>query len=298
MPPHPPAGQTRNPNRGLGQYFTAPGVVQFMFDMVRALGSIPEQAPRIVDPACGSGAFLLYALRSRFTASECIFGVEQDEAMRRVWEDNGLKDALGNHLYVQDGLRDTEDGEVCADSFDLVIGNPPFGVRVEESINYDGAEDVLRRLTIWRRPGKHGQGTPPALDAKTLTPADRKRLARFPVEILFLERFVELARAGGQIAVILPDGVFSNARHQYVRDWVQRRCQLQAVISLPTAAFRGAKTAAKTSILFCRRRRAGEKRSRKRVLLAALTSAQTKDDFMPILAAVTGKDSSPGTIRA
>ncbi len=107
MPPSRPAGQTRDAKRDLGQYFTASGVVEFMFEMVRTLADIPSEAPRTVDPACGTGAFLLHALHSRFTPPECIFGVEQDETMQRVWEESGLNDALGAHLYVQDGLRDT-----------------------------------------------------------------------------------------------------------------------------------------------------------------------------------------------
>ena len=275
--------------KGMAQYFTAPLVVEFMFDVVCRLGESDAEPARVVDPACGAGAFLLQALNSTFTTPERIFGVEQDERMRESWRHNRLEDAMGEHLYVQDGLCDTPDGEVSAGAFGLVIGNPPFGLRAGGTLNEPGAQAVFRRMSLWRRPRDLAQGELPAFARKPLTKADRERLARFPVEILFVERFVELARPGGQIAIILPDGIISNARHQYVRDWVHTHCHIQAVISLPPSAFRGSRTTAKTSILFCRRRDQ-DRRADARTLLAAVESVERKDDFAPVLAAIMEAD--------
>lgn len=284
MSPSREVHQKRGRRRDLGQYFTPPAVVEFMFEMTRVLSGIGTSEPRVVDPACGAGAFLLHALRTGFTAQEKLFGVEQDSAMGQSWEETGLSDALGSHLHVQDGLCDTADGQVRPDAFDLVIGNPPFGVPAGDAVKPDGARSALGRLTLWRGPHELAQEKLPTFTRRPPTDADRQRIARFPVEILFLERFVQLARPGGQVAVILPDGVFSNSRYQYVRDWTHRQCQIDAVVSLPTTAFRHARTTAKTSILFCRRRAPDVAASDPPVLLAALKEIDTAG-FRDVLAA-------------
>ena len=290
MPVPQPTEEQGDRRKGLGQYFTAPRVVEFMFDMARGLGEAAADAPRVVDPACGAGAFLLHAIESGFTTPERLFGVEHDEEMRESWRENGLRKAMGDHLYVQDGLCDTPDGEVSPGVFDLVIGNPPFGLPAGNTLGEPGAQAVFRRLSLWRRPRELAQAELPTFARKPLSKADRQRLARFPVEILFLERFVELSRPGGQIAVILPDGIFSNARHQYVRDWAHAQCHVQAIISLPSNAFRGSRTSAKTSILFCRRVRDNEERREAQAVLAALESVESRDDFAPVLATITEPD--------
>ena len=75
---------------------------------------------------------------------------------------------------------------------------------------------------------------------------------------MFLERFVELCRPGGHVAIVLPEGVVANRRLQFVRDWLQARCQILGVVSLPRGTFRRSGTAAVTATLLLRRRAEGE----------------------------------------
>jgi len=45
----------------LGQYFTPPTVVEFMYQMLLAMMPAKDKRlPRIIDPACGEGIFLKY----------------------------------------------------------------------------------------------------------------------------------------------------------------------------------------------------------------------------------------------
>jgi type I restriction enzyme M protein len=282
------SGPDHRRRKRLGQYFTPPLIVEFMFDAVMALSEGNLDRPRVVDPACGQGAFLQHALDHGFTRPEELFGVEHDPHMHEAWEKSGLQARLGDHLYVQDGLADTPDGEVSPGLFDLVIGNPPFGLPAGDTLQHAGAQAVFRGMRLWRHPKDCLQEDLPSLPNRPLTRSDRERLARFPIEILFLERFVDLAKPGGQIAVILPDGVLSNARYQYVRNWTQRRCRLQAIVGLRADAFRGSRAAARTSILFCRRRHEPEGDSDADVCIATLPSVGTRADFEPVLAAIIG----------
>ena len=73
-------------------------------------------------------------------------------------------------------------------------------------------------------------------------------------EILFLERCFEFLKwETGKLAVILPDGILNNSSLQYVRDYIEQRFQILAVVSLPQTAFSHYGAGVKPSILFLRK---------------------------------------------
>jgi predicted RNA methylase len=76
------------------------------------------------------------------------------------------------------------------------------------------------------------------------------------LEMLFVARFVALARPGGAGAVILPSGVFANASAQKLRDSLLGEITPAAVVELPPGTFRRAGAAAATCVLVFRKRRA------------------------------------------
>ncbi len=82
-------------------------------------------------------------------------------------------------------------------------------------------------------------------------PADR--LKKYPIELLFVERFIQLAKPGGWIAIIIPDGILSNSTLHYVREYISEKTKVLAIVSLPRETFKQAGTSAKTSILFLRK---------------------------------------------
>jgi len=85
------------------------------------------------------------------------------------------------------------------------------------------------------------------------------RLKSFPIEILFAERFIQLAKPGGWIAIIIPDGILTNSNSHYVREFISNRAKVEAIVSLPRETFKNAGTSAKTSILFLRKLKQGDK---------------------------------------
>ncbi len=104
----------------LAQYFTPAAVVRFAFDALRALG-MPEPTS-VLDPACGDGAFLVEA-RRRFPDAE-LWGNDVDARLVGCWQDAGLTGPR-DHLGLRDGLDDGGEGR---HAFDLVVGNPPYGL--------------------------------------------------------------------------------------------------------------------------------------------------------------------------
>jgi hypothetical protein len=208
------------PKRASGQYFTPESVVDLCYRLLRVVDP-DTPAPRIIDPACGEGIFLAHALQRGLTLSDHLFGIDRDPVMASAW----YKSGLSGKLYVADGLlpqRDVEDG-----TFDWVVGNPPFGTGVFD------ARSVGARFSIWRSRGSD--------------------IGKCPAEIIFLERFLQLAKPGGYAAIVLPDGIFANARLAYVRDWLFRHTEIKAIVSLPQSTFIGVGACAKADILVIRK---------------------------------------------
>jgi len=86
-----------------------------------------------------------------------------------------------------------------------------------------------------------------------MTRAEARRLRRLPLEVLFLERFVQLCRPGGWIAIVLPEGIMANARWRHVRQWLLGVLTVQGVVGLPRRTFRAHGTTAKTCLLLARK---------------------------------------------
>ena len=147
--------------------------------------------------------------------------------------------------YVMQG-----DGLLLADrKFDLVVGNPPF------SAKYGRVKgEILKQFDLCKGPSQ-------------------------AIEILFLEKFIKLCKDGGVIGIILPHGVFSDIRLNYVREYMTSHLDLIAVISLPRNIFKARenKTSSKTCILIARKEK--EPHS-KEVIFASVNSINelvTKD---------------------
>ncbi len=269
--------------KDLGQYFTPAVVVDFALEMARAIGgpSLGKGA-RVIDPACGGGAFLIAALEKGIGSSRTIFGVDIDSKVREEWQRNELALELGRNLYIANGLYDPADNRVSEKlplrQFDLVVGNPPYGGLGVRGVEKDQKLlNFLKTYELWRL-GQRGNndedqgylfGDDMLERLRRLEPEEVNRLERFPVEVLFVERFVRLAKEGGVIAIVIPDGILANVKFDYVRNWLAERCHVVAVVSLPRGTFREAGTTAKTSLLFLRKR--GERtRGPKHVFMAQL----------------------------
>jgi type I restriction enzyme M protein len=202
----------------LGQFFTPPEVSDFIVSF--AVLHLTERKSAC-DPACGDGVFLAPMIKYGF---EEIVGVDIDknviDAIPTHVKDKvkiALMDALAKDARLE------REPILKENHFNLVAGNPPFSSKYGR----------IRRKTILRK-YKLGQGY--------------KSQA---IEVLFLERFINLAKEGGLIGIILPDGIFLNVGYKKVREYILNNCKVLAVVSLPRAVFNSSKsTTSKTSILF------------------------------------------------
>lgn len=227
----------------MGQYFTPRELVEFIIKMVK-----PHHEERILDPACGSGGFLLYAMEhiqreaSRYYeegtpdyrdhwhdfARDQLFGIEVNDAIARVAKmnmilhDDGHSNVIGNDALINfDRLYDENRG-FEKESFDIILTNPPFGATIRKE-----EKPYLENYKLGKR--RNSQKT----------------------EILFLERCFDFLKWGsGKLAIVLPDGILNNSSLQYVRDYIEQHFRIRAVVSLPQIAFRYYEAGVKPSILF------------------------------------------------
>ena len=271
-----------------GQYFTPRELIAFAVEMLD-----PKRGDLILDPACGSGGFLLYALDHvrreadrRFPQHETnprqtidhfrywhdfaehnLFGIEVNDELARVAKmnmiihDDGHTNIVGHDAL--DFLRNLEfkHGGLAEGRFDLILTNPPFGATIRRTEKGDG---YLEQFELMHYLGKNnplrqeitGEGDNGG--AKQGARAVNSR-ASIKTEIAFLERIHSFLKPGtGRAAVVLPDGILTNSSLQGVRDWLLAHFQLLAVVSLPQFAFQHYDAGVKASIVFLRRLRDGE----------------------------------------
>jgi type I restriction enzyme M protein len=274
-----------------GQYFTPREIINFCVNMLQI-----NNKDYILDPACGSGGFLLYALDyireqanrkypkptendtraiERYTywhgfAENNLFGFEINEELARVAKmnmivhDDGHSNIIGTDALdfigsIRDKAKNRE--KVTENSFDVVLSNPPFGSVVKES---EKGNDYLEQFSLRKYLNKSTTGVDIDLSADSEQSAKSgaksvKARASVKTEILFIERIYDFLKPNGRAAVILPDGILTNASLQGVRDWLMERFQILAVVSLPQIAFAHYDAGVKASILFLRKRADGEK---------------------------------------
>lgn len=244
-----------------GQYFTPRPIIEFAVKMMK-----PENDWNVLDPACGSGGFLLHALDFMRTkageyydadtvdhfnywhdfASKHLYGIEINDEIARVAKMNMIVHDDGHTNVISYDALDSIDKMhehnrgFGKGKFDLILTNPPFG----STINL-AEKPYLANYELGNTYNAKGKAKP------------RKNQSS---EILFIERIWDFLKPGtGKAAIVLPDGVLTNSSSQYVRDFILEKFQLLAVVSLPQHAFAHFGAGVKASVIFVRKRKATEK---------------------------------------
>ncbi|MBE9543721.1 MAG: SAM-dependent DNA methyltransferase, partial [Proteobacteria bacterium] len=143
--------------------------------------------------------------------------------------------------------------------FDIVLTNPPFGANVEPSdkvLESDievTAADERRYVLEFGEPYKESQARVKAAINRpiaSLFDLPKNEKSKIKTEILFIERCLDLLKPGGRMGIVLPEGVYNNPSLAYVRQFVEDRAYLKAVVSLPQETFISSGASVKASLLF------------------------------------------------
>lgn len=220
-----------------GQFRTPRHIIKLLAELVQ-----PQLGHKIVDPACGSGGFLLGAFQYIVTQlaisaakknntelklvadedgfvrtsvaaafdekrqailASSLWGYDIDQTMVRLGLMNLMMHGIDEpNIDYQDTLSKsyTEEAE-----YDIVLANPPFTGSIDKG-------DINENL----------------------------QLATTKTELLFVENIYRLLKKGGTAGVIVPQGVLfsSGSAFKALRQLLVERCDLKAVITLPSGVFK------------------------------------------------------------
>lgn len=272
-----------------GQFFTHTNIVRFMLYALDldewAIEAINGTSPRllyIIDPSCGSGTFLIEAMKlitksvlhthySRLKRSqlvrdyvqewfqpnspnknihnrwarEFIYGVEDNEDLAMATKVNMILHGDGNaNIEKGDGLADFDEYERDRTREKREDPNHPYKCARNEQFDCILSNPPFSLKEDDRTIARYGT---------RFAYAERKNS-----ENLFLERWYQLLKERGRLGVVLPDSVFDTNENLYIRVFLYRFFTIKAVVSLPQVSFQPY-TPTKTSLLFA------EKKSRKEV---------------------------------
>ena len=211
---------------GAGQYFTPRPLIDAIVDCIQ-----PKPGERIVDPACGTGGFLLSAheyLRrnhkldkdqKKHLRYDALRGVELVEGVSRLCAMNLFLHGIGPDDDEREPPIQTEDAlrSEPSDHAHVVLTNPPFGKKSSITImNEDGETDkqtlAYSRTDFW-------------------TTTSNKQLN-------FVQHVKSLLAIPGRAAVVVPDNVlFEGGAGETVRRRLMLECDLHTLLRLPTGIF-------------------------------------------------------------
>lgn len=269
-----------------GMYFTHDNIVRFMVEAVglhkltqdtwKASNHPDNRLPYVIDPACGSGTFLLHAMATVTSAikdnekelvddhdAEQFYNARMSEAQPNYWAENFvygfdpkfimaitakvnmvLHGDGSAHIFKDDAFRPFskfKDARLRPISdAQRTVGRAGYGYDLCESFD----------LVISNPPF----GITIASDVKSKLGSTFSLSESVPSEGLFLERCFQLLKPRGRLAIVLPQSVFNSKDMSDVRMFLYRFFNVKCVVSMPRNIFIDTPTL--TSLLFAQKKTA------------------------------------------
>lgn len=207
---------------GAGQYFTPRALIRAIVDVMR-----PGPDLTIMDPACGTGGFLLAAYdyisgshkldrrQKEFLKRDALRGVEIVESAARLCAMNLLLHGIGEEVCPV--LRDDSLSRKPSVFYDMVLTNPPFGKKSSLTfVNGEGEESRDNRAVV----------------------REDFWVSTSNKQLNFLQHVKSLLTIHGRAALVAPDNVlFEGGAGETVRRKLLHECDVHTLLRLPTGIF-------------------------------------------------------------
>lgn len=263
----------------LGQFFTPREIIDFMIGVVD-----PKDNETVLDPGCGSGGFLIGAMRKVWSdlhekyiqgkiddlekqkknyAENKLFGMDINKRLAWVAKMNMVfhGDGHGGIVYSNALTTTTRNKALVTQKYDVILTNPPFGSKIN--------------------------------DPKILSDARFKEISKTKLtEVLFLSLCINLLKPYGRLGMVLPDGILTNSSLKFVRDYIKKETIVKAAVSLPQATFMPYGSGVKASLLFLEKKNPADPYRKQGPVFMAISEnigydatgrATRKNDFPKIL---------------
>ncbi|MFH1833144.1 MAG: N-6 DNA methylase [Candidatus Levyibacteriota bacterium] len=245
-----------------GQYFTPRHVISMAVKMLN-----PKKDEYVIDPAAGSGGFLINAMY--FVREQHLNG--SDEAMREyakdyVWgidfaeEISKVSRAL--MLIAGDGrshmfrLNSLDPREWQGEDSDLLDARSKLKNRLLDLSNSSDSSENQQTFhyfnfdVLLTNPPFAGEIKDSGILRQYFLGRRKGKLAnKIERHILFIERVLDMIRPGGRLAIVLPQGILNNTNMEYIRNWLFEKARILAVVGLHGNTFKP-HAGTKTSVLF------------------------------------------------
>lgn len=232
-----------------GEFFTPREIVKTAIKIIN-----PQPKQSILDPACGSGGFLIYALEhvwnimskdkkykdspnlehlKKEVAEKYFYGIDKEidlvkiaKAYMSIIGDGRSKIVQENTLHTFEDYQPVPkelfvDEDDKPKKFDCVITNPPFGTKIKV-LKDDSKQFDLGH--IWKQ--EDGEWI------KT------KKIKETEPQVLFIERCLQFLKDGGKLGIILPETYFHSPNTKYVLEYIKKDNNIIAMVDLPHNTFR------------------------------------------------------------
>jgi type I restriction enzyme M protein len=205
-----------------GEFYTPRPVIRFMVEQID-----PVLGERVLDPACGTGGFLVETLEHLRPTLNSVEDVRALEGNLRGIEKKPLPYLLGMmnlllheiqqpHITRGNALARPVTEIRKAARVDVVLTNPPFGGEEEKAIQANFPEATRTAETAW----------------------------------LFLQLVQRMLDRGGRCAIVVPNGVlFGGGVGAKIKERLLAECNLHTVVRLPQGVF-APYTTIPTNIMF------------------------------------------------
>lgn len=244
-----------------GQFFTPRNVIKCMVEILN-----PTVNSRVLDPACGSGGFLVMVL---------------DHVRKQITKNmypelsDALLDAMANTEAVNNKVREYAENMIFGFDFDpdlkkaakmnmVMAGDGHSNIFNINSLEYPNGtlpdKDVVT-AAVAKSVERKGDGldcdtkfalsnamgkfdmifTNPPFGSKVevaSTIAENYELKAYTApEVLFIEQCYNFLKPGGKMGIVLPDGILGNPNNEDVRRWILQHFKIVASIDLPVETF-------------------------------------------------------------
>jgi type I restriction enzyme M protein len=215
-----------------GQFRTPRHIIKLMTELVQ-----PQLGHRIGDPACGSGGFLLGAYQYIVTQLAIAAGANDlqpdEDGFKRTSVASGLTENAQSILQASLYGYDIDSTMVRLGLMNLMmhgIDEPQIDYKdtLSKSYNEEAEYDVV-------------MANPPftgSIDKGDIN--ENLFISTTKTELIFVENIYRLLKKGGTACVIVPQGVLfgSGGAFKALRKLLVERCDLKAVITMPSGVFK------------------------------------------------------------
>ncbi|MEM9569706.1 MAG: N-6 DNA methylase [Bacteroidota bacterium] len=235
-----------------GEFFTPREIIKLA---IQIIDPAPEES--IIDPACGSGGFLIYALSyiwqkmekdrkyknspkladiKRKIAENYFYGIEKEvdlvrickaymtiigDGTSKIIQQNTLKPIHEFNPKAKEHYTEKKEGKLTIKKFDYVITNPPFGAKIkvikEDCKYFDLGHKWKKKEGVFEKTNTVQETSP---------------------QELFIERCLQMLKSGGKLAIVLPETYLHAPSKKYVLQYLKKNNNIISVIDLPHNTFR------------------------------------------------------------